>query len=135
VMGLMGWLVEYRLVRILHEEVGNNERQWQTHSHAMSLFIEPTTRTEVGCDDTARASRYSSQHLDLGDSWPPWWRKALHQSLPLCPWSGAEKTQCANKDCQVLHVMWRAANMRTKYSHQMFGQAVCRGPLVLTIGF
>jgi hypothetical protein len=27
VMGLMGWLVEYRLVRILHEEVGNNERQ------------------------------------------------------------------------------------------------------------
>jgi hypothetical protein len=27
VMGLTGWSVQYHLIRVLHEEVGNNERQ------------------------------------------------------------------------------------------------------------
>jgi hypothetical protein len=45
--GLMGYLVECHLLKALHEEVGDNKRQWQTHSHTVGLFIELATEAEV----------------------------------------------------------------------------------------
>jgi hypothetical protein len=36
---LMGCLVERHLLKVLHEEFGDNRRQWQTHSQAVGLYV------------------------------------------------------------------------------------------------
>jgi hypothetical protein len=50
-------------------------------------------------------------------------------------WSDVERTQCADKVCQVLHMMWRAANMTAKYSLTKYlVNRYVEAPLVLTVG-
>jgi hypothetical protein len=44
--GLMGCLP-----KPFHEEVCDNKRQWQTHSHTVSLFIELDTAAEVQAEE------------------------------------------------------------------------------------
>jgi hypothetical protein len=38
--GIMGSPAESHLLLVLYEEVGNNKREWPTHSHAFNLFVE-----------------------------------------------------------------------------------------------
>jgi hypothetical protein len=50
----MGILVECHLHKVLHEEAGDDQTQWWTHSHAVNLFIRVASETEVwGCQDMA----------------------------------------------------------------------------------
>jgi hypothetical protein len=45
--GLMGRPRKSRLLKVLHEEDGNDRAQWQTHSH-ISLLIELAIEAEKG---------------------------------------------------------------------------------------
>jgi hypothetical protein len=36
-----------RHLKILHEEVADDQRQWWTHSHAVNLFIELASETDI----------------------------------------------------------------------------------------
>jgi hypothetical protein len=44
--GLMGCLVELH-IKAFHDEVGENQRQWQNHSHTIGLFVILATETEA----------------------------------------------------------------------------------------
>lgn len=46
--GLVGHLLKSYLLKVLHDEAGNDKGQWQTHSHTISLFIELATKAEKG---------------------------------------------------------------------------------------
>jgi hypothetical protein len=47
-VGHLAFLIECHLFRITHEEVFDHRRQWQIHSHIVSLFIALSTEAEVG---------------------------------------------------------------------------------------
>jgi hypothetical protein len=43
----VGCLFEFQLLEVLYEEVGDNQRQWRAHSHAVTLFIKLGSETKV----------------------------------------------------------------------------------------
>jgi hypothetical protein len=68
----MGCAAECHFLRVLHEEVGDNKKQWWTCGHIVSLFIELATEAEVwGGWDMAEEPQDILRKMLTGDSWPP----------------------------------------------------------------
>jgi hypothetical protein len=70
--GPMGSPVERHLLENLHED-GNDQRQWWTHSHTVSLSVGLASETEVwGLQDMAEEPQdILLKMLDLVDSCSP----------------------------------------------------------------
>jgi hypothetical protein len=70
VVELLACLIERHLLRIFHEEVGDYRRQWQIHSHTVSLFLKLSTEAEHFAD---RSSTYWLLAFNVADREPIIW--------------------------------------------------------------
>jgi hypothetical protein len=41
-------LVERHHLKVLHEEAGDDRRQWRIQSHVISLLVETAAKTDIG---------------------------------------------------------------------------------------
>jgi hypothetical protein len=45
---IVGYQVECQLLKVLRKEVDDHRRHWQTHSHALGLFVDLAEETDEG---------------------------------------------------------------------------------------